>query len=469
MKEIARSFKFILFVPVLCLLIISCKKEDNDDIPPETLEDLIIGSWQITDGDYSGTISFEESYNAKDYFFADTLAGSADFSWQLTDENLTMTIGNVTGDYEEYNEMGTGHILNSTISITNDQLSFDYDGEIYVYTRIPAENIIDDNDLLGTWQMTEGNYRDLVSFELSDYAYDRGVSSFIAETDSGAANFLWDVNGDMILIDYSDRIFGDYESYNEISYEDAIVMNATVTDEQLTFTIDGTDYIYSRVPEENALYRSDLTETIWQITSGDYSEVLSFNFYDDLYNDNGAHSFFDDGATGSTNDFQWTVCGDLITIEYRSLMMGDYTAQTGITQNTTATYTISLSGNELTISSNGDDYVYTPLPDGDIVDESDLIGEWQYSDAGGYTGTIVFNEGLSTDTFTDGAQSGSAEFSWYLNGNMISFYYDGNMTGDYETYNGISQYDSFVMLISVSGNELTIEYEGESFVYTKIP
>lgn len=468
MKKQVNFIGVTLIIVISLLTVLSCKKDEVDNEPQETLEELLIGSWQITDGDYMGTMTFESSYNAKDYFKADTMSGSADLSWQLNGENLTMMIGYVTGDYEEYNEMGVGYTINSTISIVNNELTFDYNGELYIYTRVPDENIIDETDVLGTWQITEGSYKDVVSFELSDKAFNEGVNSFIAESGTGAAKILWDVNGNMILIYYYGLLFGDYTSYNDVNFGDALVMVANVTDNELNFITDESVYTYSKVSEENAIYISDLNETIWQYTSGDYYEILSFNYGESDNINSGASSFIDNGAAGATVDILWIVCGNLLTIDYRSYMMGDYTAQTGISQRDVITYFISLSEDELTINSNGIDYVYTPLPGENIIERSELIGEWQLTD-GDYTDTLAFNDGLSTDTFADGTQSGSAEFSWYLNGDMLTMYFDGTFTGDYATYNGIEQYDSYTLSMSIAGNELSIEYDGIIYTYTKVP
>jgi hypothetical protein len=113
-----------------------------------------------------------------------------------------------------------------------------------------------------------------------------------------------------------------------------------------------------------------------------------------------------------------------------------------------------------------------------MSDTEEIIGEeingtWVMID-GEFKDTLTYNyipnysPIKGKDAFATNTQSGSADFRWYINGNMlITWYQMSDFKGDYESYMGIAEGDVFTNYVSISGNQLSITYDGTDLIYTK--
>ena len=460
------SLGFLTSLVLIILLfgIMACDKDESSDEPIKTNADKIIGTWQITDDDYNGIITFR-GHHAYDYFTHDTLAGVAMYAWNFINNKLSMNLQWALGDYEEYNEITMGDNLNAIVEITDNELSIDYNDDIYVYTRMAPENLISETDIEGTWQLEDGNYLDLITFEVNqseESLINFGTEAFLAEADSGASNFKWNVNGDMIFMSYENNyMLGDFESYNEIGTNEMIISKVSATDNQLTFTVNNEPYSYTKVLSENIISISDLLG-YWKLVDGTLTEIISFQMYGSY--GRSTHSFIDGDFTGSVG-CSWTVSGDLFSIEYES-PKGDFSSYFDISVQDYISMRISYANNQLIFHSPDGDYTYTRMDESEITTNSEIVGTWERID-GNYIGELTFNDdGTGLDSFTDGAQAGTAEYYCLFNGNILRLHYS-TLTGDYGSYNGISAGENIYFFISLTGNQLTITNDGVEYVYTK--
>lgn len=448
--------------------IMACNKDESIDEPEKNNLEKIIGTWQITDGNYNGTITFEEgSLLAFDYFTSDTLAGVGFFEWRLNEDQLTLTLLAEEGDYDTYNEMTTNSIINAVVGITDNELTINTNSETYIYSRLAPEKFVDKTDIEGTWESVEGDYRGLITFDInSDMRDNLGVESFTATTNSGATNFVWDITGNMIFVNYDHmKMYGDYSDYNEVANDDLTIAKVNATDTELTFTVGGESYVYTRFSNENVVSKSDLIGT-WKKTEGTLSEVISFEIINRGGAGNVKHSFIDGDSKGYTEWNYWTISGDLFTIEYQSLFEDDYSSYYGVTIAQSQTMDIAYTNNQITFSDSDGDYIYTRINPDEIINSSDLTGTWTRADAN-YSGTLIFTgDDTVSDSFTDEAQSGTAEIAYDIHGDILRLKYL-TMNGDYESYNGYSINENNYSFIGLTGNQLTITNDGIDYIYTK--
>lgn len=454
----------------LLLSMTSCSKDEGTEEPIVTNAEKIIGTWQITDGDYSGTITFEEgTLLAFDYFTEDTLAGVGLYEYRLNEDQLSMTFIMGQADYDEYNETATGVVINLVVEITENELTINNNGQVSVYTHLAIEEYVDKNEIEGTWESSEGDYRGVINFEINtDMMHNLGTESFTAVADSGAANFVWNITGNMIFVSYENQhMFGDFSSYNEISSDDMRIAKLSTTENQLTFTVNGESYVYTKVSNDYIVNKNDLLGS-WKLTEGSLTEIISFEIINTGGTGNFIHSFIDGNLNGEMDNNYWTVCADMFSIEYQGYPWDDYSSYYGIypSDHTQLSMGVSLLNDQLTFSDSDGNYTYSRMNSDEIVTNSELIGTWNISD-GDYTGTLTFNEdnGVS-DSFTDGAQAGTADYLCYYNGNILRLSCN-SMTGDYESYNGCSLGENTYSFITLTGNQLTITNDGVDYVYTK--
>lgn len=457
------------FLPYLILGILSmtaCNKNEGIEEDKKPNIEKIIGTWQLTDGDYNGTITFEEgTLLAYDYFTHETHAGISMYEWSLVDNQLSMTLFTAKGDYCDYNEIAIGAVRNYIVEVTDNELTINYDGVAYLYTRLASENFISETDIEGSWEIEDGNYRGLITFDVISESWNNiGAEAFMASADSGAANFSWNVNGNWVFVSY-EHLFGDFESYNEIGANKLIISKVSTADNKITFSVNDESYIYTRVLENNILSKNDLLGS-WKLTEGTQTEIISFNLSNYYSSGSSSHSFIDGTLSGVSIYNYWTVSGDIFTIRYQGGVFDDYSSNFGIEAGESISTRISSSNNQITFHTTDGDYSYTHMAENEIITNSEIVGTWEITD-GDYTGELIFNEnGTGSDSFIDGTQSGTADFACIFNGNMLRLNYTST-TGNYESYNQISSGESIYMLLSLAGNQLTFTNDGVNYVYTK--
>lgn len=463
----------LAIAPYLVLVILmgmmACNKDESTEEPLVTNAEKIIGTWKMTDGDYSGTMTFKYgSLLAYDYFSTNIMAGVATFQYSLVEDNLTMTLIRGQGDYNEYNEMTTGDVISCIVEITDNELTINYNGEKFIYTRLASDEFVELSQIEGTWQLAEEDYRGLISFEVnSDLADNIGTESFVAATDSGAADFIWNVQGNVIFVSYENQhMFGDFSSYNEIGSHLMKIAEVSATDNQLTFSVNGESYVYAKVSNDNIVNKSDLLGS-WKLSEGTLTEIISFNIINVGEVGNFKHSFIDGNLNGEIDNNYWTVCGDMFSIEYQGFPYDDYSSYYGVNpmSHTQLSMGVSLLNDQLTFTTSDGNYTYSRMNSDELVTKSELNGTWNIID-GNYAGTLIFNNGNVSDSFTDGIQAGTADYACYFNGNILRLYCN-SMTGDYESYNGCSPGENIYSFISLTGNQLTITSNGVDYVYTK--
>ncbi len=457
MKTHVKSF----FLPYLILGLLSmmaCNKDESAEEPTKIKTEKIIGTWQIMDGDYNGTITFEEgSLLAYDYFTHNLHAGISMHEWSLVGNQLSMSLFTAGGDYSDYNEMPIGTVRNYVVEITDNELTINYKGVPYVYTRLASDSIISETEIDGSWQSTEGSSDRIISFNTGNIR-NIGVESYMSVEDSGAVNFLWDINGNMINISNS-HYYGDYK------IKKLAVSKVSIADNKLTFLLNGESNTYTRVSEDNILSKNDLLGS-WKLTEGTQNEILSFDLLNYSNAGSSTHSFIDGTLSGLSVSNFWTVSGDIFSIKYQGGFYDDYSSNFGINAGESISTRISSSNNQITFYTSEGDYTYTRMDDNEIVTNLEIEGTWEITN-GNYIGELTFNNnGTGLDSFTDDTQSGTAGFRCVFNGNMLRLSYN-SMTGDYESYNETSIGESTYSLLSLTGNQLTITNDGVDFIYTK--
>ncbi len=460
------NFSILLFILAVFMMLSSCKKDEDSSI---SSQDLFGNSYQLIDNDYTGTLVFQSDNQGVEYFIDDTVYGEANFTYSIEGKTLTLTYTQVTDGYQEYNEIGAGTIITAGIEKSDNQLILDYEGKKYTYNQI--EGITD--EIFGSWKFTDGDYTDIITFN-TNY---QGIESYTTEQDTGSGIFVFQIKGGNNMYMTYSIFYGDYKEFNDVSGDlHNYVSIIFVEDNQLTFKYRGQNFVYTKMNEDNTISWSDLKGT-WKFTDGNYTDVISFYNEDDeftTYDNYGIETFIDESETGMATFF-WMINADVILLDYASggYMCGDFESYNGISKNQSILSKASISGNELTFHYQDDDFIYTRLADEDIIEKSDLAGSWaiQIDD---YTDTLdlTYSDAtfFSTDgfeTFSTTTQSGTADFSWFINGNIFSSWFM-TLTGDYEAYNGISEHDFISNYVSISGNQLTFEHEGEDYVYIKV-
>jgi hypothetical protein len=464
------NFKLV-FLPLLLLSVLlgmmSCNKDTED--PYESNIEKIIGTWKMKDGNYSGTMTFNSSFLAYDYFTSETKAGVGLFDWIIADDVLTMSLIVGQGDYNEYNEMPNGTGLNALVEITEDELTIEHNGEVFVYTRLAPDKFVELTEIEGTWQSTDVDSRGVITFDVNSDIWDNiGTESFVTATDSGAADFIWNVTGNMIFMSYENQqMFGDFSSHNEVNPNGMRIVELSATDNQLTFFVDGDSYIYTRVSSDHIVSKSDLLGS-WKLSDGTLTEIISFDIVNTIESGKFKHSFIDGDYNGEIDNNYWTVSGDIFSLEYQGFPEDDYTDYYGVSSgdHTQLTMGVSYVNDQLTFSNAEGSYTYTRMDSIEIFDQSELIGSWEIT-IDDYSDTLTFtSDNKARDSFSDGDQSGAAVYSCYYNGNILRMHC-GSMTGNYESYYGYSLGENIYSFLSLTDNQLTITNEGVDYVYTK--
>jgi len=399
----------------------------------------------------------------------DTIYGEAEFTYSVSGNTITFTYTKVTDSYEDYNEISVGDVLTLGINKTDNKLILDYDNVTYTYEKIAGIT----DEICGSWKHTNGDYQDVITFN-TDLG---GIESFTTAQDTGSGIFISQIKGGNHLYMTHSIFLGDFKEYNNVSGDlHTVVSNISVEDSQLTFIHRGKSYIYTKISNDSIVKLSDVKGT-WKCTAGTYTDFIRFYNVDDLfshYDNYGLETFIDESRTGMATFF-WTVNADMLILDYSGggYMCGDFESYNGISRNQCLLVKTSLSERELTFQYQDETYVYTRLDDDDVIEKSDLAGTWaiQIDD---YTDTLELTYSDATFFHTDGlekfstnTQSGTADFSWFINGPVFSSWYT-TLTGDYEAYNGIATDDFISNYITVSGNQLTFVHEGENYVYTKV-
>ncbi|HKL07329.1 MAG TPA: hypothetical protein VJ896_01065, partial [Bacteroidales bacterium] len=194
-----------------------------DLVPGEPLEmSELNASWKYTEGDYTGFMSFSEGLGSglgSDSFIADDQSGMTSFRFLIVGSAVVLMYPekdkDFYGDYKDYNQISEGDIVAFPADIEGDQLTFTYNGEPYIYTRFDGISL---SDIEGSWEYTEGDYTDIITFnEQEQYGISiSGSEAFYTETESGFASTSSILDGNILTIRYN-RCLGDFESYNEIS------------------------------------------------------------------------------------------------------------------------------------------------------------------------------------------------------------------------------------------------------------
>ncbi len=466
MKIKFTKFSLLFFILSAFIVLNACDEDDDSTI---SKEELIGDYYQLIDNDYTGTLAFIDSNTGVEYFIDDTVYGEANFNYSIDGNTLTLTYTQVTDSYQVYNEISAGTTISAGIKESNNQLIIDYEDVKYTYDKITGIT----DEVFGSWKYSNGDYTDIITFT-TNY---QGIESFTTEQDTGSGQFVFQIKGGNNMYMTYSIFYGDYKEYNEISGDlHNYVTIISIEDNQLTFKYRGENYVYTKINDDNTIDFSDLKGT-WKMVNGTYTDIISFYNEDDQftsYDNYGIETFIDEAETGMATFF-WMVHANLVILDYSAggYMCGDFESYNGISPSQSILTEASISGDELTFHYQGDDFVYTRLTDEDIIEKSDLAGTWaiQIDD---YADTLELTYSDATYFFTDGfekfsttTQSGTADFSWFINGNIFSSWYF-TLTGDYEAYNGISEHDFISNYISISGNQLTFEYEGEDFVYTKV-
>lgn len=447
---------FSLLLMSLLLILVACEKESADDDQQTTLNDQMLGTWQFTNENYAGLTEYRSNGNGTDVFIHKKqidmgenteyiqLTGTAEFKWNFENDELHIEYISLSDYYQEYNELSVGTNITVPIDINDNSLSMNYQGEIITYTKIPGNSVMAD-DLKKSWQITDGDYTGF--FTIEDIRF---WDSFIDGNQNGMGSGLCLHVGNAIIIGY-EELYGNYEIYNQIPQSTIMILPISISDNNLAFKYGEEEYVYSLFDEMIDISGS------WQHVDGNYSGILTF---DGLWGFNEA--FTDEENIGSSQGFCF-LNGNILTMQYRELY-ADFETYNDIQYNTTYTMFISRGENQLLFNLNSNSYEYTFFDNS--INPDDLQGSWEI-ELGDYSGVMTFDGNMGTDTFSDVTQSGSANFSWFISGNIITLTFN-SLEGDYESYNGISHAESIISPISLNNNELIFHFADDDYTYTFI-
>jgi hypothetical protein len=451
------------------ILFSSCKK-DEDDTPTNQENQtaaLLNGVWYSQDNNAYQTLSFDKNrLSGKDFFIDGMETGSADFIYNFVSDNeIEIEFNRMLGDYEQYNGFTPQSRISLKIGATPDSLFITYNGEVSKYARLAAGKALTQDALLGSWARSGGGERKILTFRRTSSKSGYGSDIFTTQADSVAADFNWDVNGDLVYISFANlHLFGNYSNYH---LNDDLIMGRTeiLSPTEMAFKDGDSTFIYTKMPASTVVGIDDLLGH-WKSTSGTATEVIAFKVINEGGTGSMTHSFLDGPSFGSADWMRWTVSGNLLCIETQ-IVEGDYEAYTGLGNNSSLVVDVQQSGDQLNITSPGGLITFTKMADSDVYTEDDLLGLWERTD-GTLSDTLSISEnGSNTNSFSDGPQSGSAKFYMWFNGDMLWMqFYD--FTGDYGSYNGLSENDRVIGLISVTSSTFTFNVDGVDYTYTKL-
>lgn len=118
-----RTFGMVIFAILTCVNFASCSSNEDEEYT-KTNEELIIGTWNLVDEDYSGSLTFRTDGTGT----ATEDRWSELFTWKLSGSTITFTMPN---------EDGTNDVWNETIKELTDTklvLSSYEDGEYWTET-----------------------------------------------------------------------------------------------------------------------------------------------------------------------------------------------------------------------------------------------------------------------------------------------------------------------------------------------
>ena len=118
-----RMFGMALLAILMCVNFASCSSDDDEE-DAKTYAELIIGTWNLVDEDYSGSLTFRTDGTGT----ATEESWSDPFTWKLSGSTISFTMDN---------EDGTKDVCEQTIKeLTETKLVLSYyeDGEYWTET-----------------------------------------------------------------------------------------------------------------------------------------------------------------------------------------------------------------------------------------------------------------------------------------------------------------------------------------------
>lgn len=94
-----RMFGMALLAILMCVNFASCSSDDDEE-DAKTYAELIIGTWNLVDEDYSGSLTFRTDGTGT----ATENSWSDPFTWKLSGSTITFTMPNEDGTNDVWDE-----------------------------------------------------------------------------------------------------------------------------------------------------------------------------------------------------------------------------------------------------------------------------------------------------------------------------------------------------------------------------